>query len=399
MIGSIFDFIIEYLFFYIFSNKTIKEKNNKILIPLLLFSAYATFGTAYSYSWHYHLLGFLVIALFSRLLLSKEKTLFTILYSIIHTLFNIIITYITDIVSFKAGFSRIVLFILLKELQLIIFLTASNIIIYIKEKRKLKLNLLLILLFPLLFTSAMILAQVDIETNGFYIIICINITSVILSSLLYVLLGNEKVEDKKEYDFDEQYIYVLEEQITSLSHAMHDVKNHYSVIKMLDKTEEVKEYIEEISAELSNESVVMFTGNKVLDILLSKYKKQCEEKKITFYADIHTSNLNYIDDRILTGLISNLLDNAVQSAQCSQEKKINIYIQNHNELDILTIDNSCDSNYEYGEYLPTIKKDYKMHGHGMHLIKKYCKKINADYNRQFSKEKHLFKTTIVFHRI
>lgn len=397
MIGAIFDFIIEYLFFYTFDNEKTREKNNTIFISLLLFTAYGAFATIFYYSWHYYLIGFFVMSVFYRNISQRKNLFFTFLYAGCHSAINLLIAYIIDAEHFRIDFNNIIFFILLKEIQLLIFLIIAHTVRYYKTKQGSEFKRLLLFFFPLIYTAVITVTKAYSEPKSIYTILCSNIIILSISLYLYISSNSKEIEKEESYDFDKQYIQVLEEQVTTLSHLLHDTKNHYSVIKMFETTDEVKDYVNKISGELTSEGLVLFTGNKVLDILLNKYKTSCEEKGITFYADIHTSNLKYVDDRILTGLISNLLDNAITAAEKSQDKEIKIYMQNHNDLDILIIDNSCD-NYYGDDNFPTVKRDYKMHGHGMHLIKKYCNQIGADYSCQFSKEKHLFKTTIIFHR-
>lgn len=221
--------------------------------------------------------------------------------------------------------------------------------------------------------------------------------------LIYLLLQyylkkqNNKIENQGQ-KINSSYYRILETQNAELNQLLHDTKNHYSTILALDNVVEIKEYVKNISDVLTNIQIIKYTNNKVLDILLSKYKTECEKMKINLTVETKTANLNYLNDTTLTVLISNLMDNAIKSATNSDDREISFVINKHNDLDILTISNSCDELYKYNSYMPSSKNDDINHGFGINIIKYYTNKINADYNWNYNNMTKRFISTIVFHK-
>ena len=99
----------------------------------------------------------------------------------------------------------------------------------------------------------------------------------------------------------------------------------------------------------------------------------------------------------LITLISNILDNAIEAAKDSTEKRIDLSINRINDFDILTCSNSCDRKpIASGKDLQTTKKMKGFHGFGVKSIRKQAEKYNGEFDWSYDEQKKVFVVNIAF---
>ncbi len=139
------------------------------------------------------------------------------------------------------------------------------------------------------------------------------------------------------------------------------------------------------------------TKNKILDLTINKYQYICEDKNINFNVSIKTANLSHIETSDLTTLLGNLLDNAVDAAKRSKNRKIDFSLNKVNEFEVLTCVNSCDeSPNAIGNYLQTTKQDSGFHGLGINSIKRIVKKYHGNFEWSYNENDKEFTVYIAF---
>lgn len=243
------------------------------------------------------------------------------------------------------------------------------------------------------------------ETNMYLIILLFDAIMCVIIFMYYGFL-EEKDREIKELEKEQQfvelnnsYMQVLEHQNNEMRMMFHDTKNHYNAIANMDSTEEIHSYVDALFDDIQKYQIIKLTDNKMLDLLLSKYKAVCSSKNICFNIEVKTANLDYIEDSDLSILVCNLLDNAVESAEHSAEKSIIFSLRRVNTFDVLNVINSCDTEPEIkGKIIKTSKKDKSAHGYGIKIISKYAKKNNAEYEWHYDNEAKKFNSTLIFKR-
>ena len=240
------------------------------------------------------------------------------------------------------------------------------------------------------------------------IIVIISLIDAIMCVVIFIYYGflEEKDREIKELEKEQQfvelnnsYMQVLEHKNNEMRMMFHDTKNHYNAIANMDSAEEIHSYVDALFDDIQKYQIIKLTNNKMLDLLLSKYKAVCGSKNISFNIEVKTANLDYIDDSDLSILVCNLLDNAVESAEQSAEKSIIFSLRRVNTFDVLNVINSCDTEPEIkGKIIKTSKKDKSAHGYGIKIISKYAKKNNAEYEWYYDNEAKKFNSTLIFKR-
>ncbi len=210
------------------------------------------------------------------------------------------------------------------------------------------------------------------------------------------LIELELVNQKN--DIDMQYLNLIEKKNETMNIMAHDYKNHLITISDMSNSNEIKEYINNMSGEISKYSQMAKTQNKLLDVILSKYSDLCDDKGILFKTEIMSENLKFINSYDISALFNNMLDNAVEAAVASSEKSIYIEIANSlNSYHKIVVINSCDNEpYSKEGKLITKKKNKEVHGLGTKSIKKIVKKYHGEMNWEYDNVKKEFKLLILF---
>lgn len=204
------------------------------------------------------------------------------------------------------------------------------------------------------------------------------------------------IEQKQE--IDNTYMSIIEANNNDLKVFCHDIKNHLQQISDLSDSPKIKQYVNSLYGTVNDYSYTGMSDNKVLDIIISKYNSLCQSKRIKISFDTKTANLDFMEDIDLANVMNNLLDNAVEAAEKSQEKKIavSVYSKN-NTMQIIKITNSSDSAPKVSEHkLITSKKNKSLHGLGLTSVKNTLKKYDVILDWRYDEFNNSFETTIVF---
>ncbi|MBE6789893.1 MAG: GHKL domain-containing protein [Ruminococcaceae bacterium] len=205
---------------------------------------------------------------------------------------------------------------------------------------------------------------------------------------------------KFQQEIDEKYFEAIEQSQTAIRQFSHDTKNHLQQIRYLDNVEEIHKYLDVIINDVEKISYVRISSNKMLNLIISKYSAICEKKNIRFTPEVKLASLHYVDDVDLSTLLNNLLDNAVEAADMTENGFIELKIFSKNSnFDGIIIKNSCNTPPKHiNKELITSKKDKLLHGLGMSIVKKELKKYDAIYDWNYCEETKIFETSIAIPR-
>ncbi|UKI22440.1 MAG: hypothetical protein L6V88_08810 [Anaerotruncus sp.] len=129
--------------------------------------------------------------------------------------------------------------------------------------------------------------------------------------------------ERQRNEINKTFYDLLEKKNEEQRILVHDMRHHFSAISGMESTEEIKSYLSKVQTNLDEYRYIGKTSNKMLDLILSKYDFVCAKSGIKFNAEVRTSNLSFINDDDLVALLSNMLDNAAESAKKAQK---NAYI-------------------------------------------------------------------------
>lgn len=200
----------------------------------------------------------------------------------------------------------------------------------------------------------------------------------------------------------ENYYELLREQNENQRILVHDMNNHLQTIAALNKAgkeSEVQKYIEDLSGrpELTNQVAV--TEHELLNLILHRYKADCQKKGIKFFTDIRKGSVNCLEDAEITTIFCNLLDNAMEAAEGCVGAFIDVSaaIKEGTEYLVITVANSCSENpFESdGKTLRPSKKEGKLHGYGLKSVRRVLSKHDGDMESYYDDKKKVFHTAIL----
>ena len=186
----------------------------------------------------------------------------------------------------------------------------------------------------------------------------------------------EKIQSalvRQEKDYYYKQLELLQKNDEELKRFRHDMRNRMEVIQtMLIEKEYVSafQYVEKVSEKLLRTESYSHTGNIAADSIINSKLTKAQEIGVRVNASIGMPKKLRIEEDDLVVIFGNLLDNAVEAAERTEENRF-ILVEVHYEQDTLLIHvaNSYDSfmKGEDGSYL-TRKEDKALHGIGLKSV-------------------------------
>lgn len=169
---------------------------------------------------------------------------------------------------------------------------------------------------------------------------------------------------------EEQYNYIQNMNV-EIRKFKHDYTHHINVLeKLIDNEEfdEAKTYVARISDALYINDNNISVGNGIVDAILNQYVKEAVTNEVNFQVCGKLEECE-IEPYDLCSIFVNVLKNALEAAKNSDEKYINVEIENKEECLEISVINSFKGELkkENNKY-NTTKKDTQNHGFGIENI-------------------------------
>ena len=217
-----------------------------------------------------------------------------------------------------------------------------------------------------------------------YILFYIFRTSVLKDELNVIqsLLNKEKTQ----FSISQTNMELMNIKFHDLKHQLTHLSSKIEVAEM----EELKKIISLYDIPL--------TGNRVLDVVMTEKKLQCEQENIELTYMIDGEKLNFLKETDIYSLFGNALDNAinsVRSLKCKEKRIISLIVKESMGLVSVHIENYYQGNLDFKEGLPiTTKKDTNYHGFGMKSIKFLTEKYDGELS--ITADDDVFSLNIIF---
>lgn len=403
--------------------ESIKTQKNKMFNALCIFLGYIVMfviNLLFNYNLIVNTIVLMVFQFVFSFALYKLNWLFSIFYSILFTVL-VTITELSvseaiiaalnlssrDIVNNESAY--IVMIIMCKSLLFLLLKIISIIINKFQATEKLNIsNLIYPASLLVAVTGFGFVTYSQTITNNLRMILSVAslilIVSVILTCLLQQLHSKKEAEllelraAQQKQELNNTYFELLEHQNNELQIFVHDTKKHYHTLyEMVDEPQRLREYIQGIVTDIENVNKIGKTTNKHLDLILSKSVYICKKNNIYLDLNIHNSDLTFIEDRDLTSLLNNLLDNATDAAKSSKNKSVAMGINKIANMLVIDVTNSCDTPPKVkNNKLISTKQSDGLHGYGFKSICKVVKKYEGDIEWEYNPKSKEFVVSIIF---
>ena len=249
----------------------------------------------------------------------------------------------------------------------------------------------IILIYSLI--NILVIAEGALQGQANFIL-TVNMGCIVLADLYllyFIKVANEKNYLEGEIEILEkqahmqyEYYLVQEQKYNATVHILHDVDKHVKSIENLcvnGKTGEAAEYVKDIRNMLEPLIPIKYTGNPILDILLTDKATISKEKKIKFDIKIDNIDMNFLEAIDATTIFGNLIDNAIEAVEkVNGDRYIEVSIMPYQEMVLVRIKNtSLPLKWKNG--MPVSEKG-KNHGIGLLNVKRSIEKYDGDISIQ-----------------
>ncbi len=196
------------------------------------------------------------------------------------------------------------------------------------------------------------------------------------------------------------YYEFITSQYEDRNILIHDIKRHLYSLEAVAKNsgnEAVVRYIDSIRDDFNLEQTNLFSGNRLLDVILNRYSLICRQNGIRFSAEIGNIPTGAVSETDLTALFDNLLENAVEGTRSCADPFVRLTVQNSNDHFLfLQIINSCNGSPVFDKKgMPKSKKNGKQHGWGVKSIQKVIDKHDGELKFVYHESENSFETQCV----
>ena len=235
----------------------------------------------------------------------------------------------------------------------------------------------------------------DMGVFGFIsFILCFAIDILIIFAIDYI----EKVQEENlkyekalmQNQIDYNRIRQLKEEKTAIGKIRHDFTGIISTAAgfiELGNYEKALSILTNAGSDIfgSNEK---FCHNELINIILQLKKNAAKQADTELSFDITESSKLNIDDYDICRLLNNLIDNSINAAQLTSEKKSFVSIAIDRDEVVVKTKNRFNSTAKRP------KRDESKHGFGTKIIKDIAKKYGGKYSVEISGDEYVTVTTL-----
>ena len=168
-----------------------------------------------------------------------------------------------------------------------------------------------------------------------------------------------------------------EEKVRALRHDMKHHMNELKILAVKGENKAIEEYIDDMQEFMINPNEIVASGNFEIDSVMNYmlYRAKEEQCNVNVKAQLPKTVTHSFDINVILG---NLLENSIEAAKQTEEKRLDIEIELHQGFLRIQIENSYDGKLEkdYGKFLTT-KRAKESHGIGLENVRKIVHKYNG----------------------
>lgn len=198
-------------------------------------------------------------------------------------------------------------------------------------------------------------------------------------------------EQKGHYEY-------LEKRELETKKFRHDFRSHLELISNLAKNheiDEVQDYLEKLHIKIDELGNVITVQNGIVDAILNQYYAKALQMGIKMEIKGRFPSDSEVDAYDICTIFSNILSNAIEAAEKTEEKYISVQCRYSEECIIIVVENSfCSEQQDEKLVLKTQKGDLDYHGFGLVNVKESIEKYNGFLDIEIKNDRFLLKIFI-----
>ena len=230
-------------------------------------------------------------------------------------------------------------------------------------------------------------------TDSTMVMMVVIIFALLGVNLIFLMLYNyiqNATEEKlalqlgvQKEEADVAYYQEVQKQAESQGILIHDIKNHLRTIDGLAVSAgvvEISDYISRLESTITPAAHIRLCADPILNLLLIRFLNKCWAKGISIQLDIRGNGTSNMDAPSVTTLYGNLLSNAVDAADVSIDRIIELSVMRNVQQTgvLISVVNSCDD-----APIPDANGGFRtskqagIHGVGLKGINRVVRKYNG----------------------
>lgn len=231
--------------------------------------------------------------------------------------------------------------------------------------------------------------------------IFIQLGAVILLSLQRNLYKEKKLLTEKYLNEQKNHYEYLEEREKETKKFRHDFRSHLELISNLAKYneyEEIDKYLEKMHIKIEQLGNNVTVQNGIVDAILNQYYAKALQNNIKMEVKGRFPEYCDIDAYDICTIFSNVLSNAFEAAEETEEKIISVECRYNDKNIIIVVKNSFNHEGNNANVLlKTRKGNVDYHGYGLENVKESIAKYNGILD--IDTKDGIFTLTIVFSNV
>lgn len=192
---------------------------------------------------------------------------------------------------------------------------------------------------------------------------------------------------------------MIHESRQDMKQLRHDMKNHFMLMEgylQKGKYEDVEKYIRQLAEKTASSKEYVNTGNDELDSILNYKLGRANNLNGKVDVKIEVPRERFMSDFDLNMLLSNLMDNALEAIEKTEERVLIVRIKYIKRMLYISVYNSYNGNVKKeGNKLLTTKAKKEEHGIGITCIQSIVDKYQGEMTIQTVDD--MFKTDIIMY--
>ena len=225
---------------------------------------------------------------------------------------------------------------------------------------------------------------------------------VLIGSLIYNIISARNLKKKRQQFVESiQSSYTHMQSIEDTSKKIYEISNEIN--ELIREQKDTEEYIEKKKKEIEQIRQMIVTNDTILDCTISDKRDLAKQKQIVFTYNIPTGLPEIrMEDVDKIRLFANLLDNAIEAAECvpvqdangENKRFIHVSVLNRGSNFFITVENSKRTEIAVMEnQFHTTKSDEENHGRGVRIIRQIVARYDGTV--EFTDKGDIFEVAIM----
>ena len=239
-----------------------------------------------------------------------------------------------------------------------------------------------------------------------FAILIANIVSFNLYNSVFISFKSKLNADRleKQLEVYSNQIRIIEENQKAYASFTHDFKHHVNTIKSMIEESSLEidlrlmEYLNDMEETYTKDINYVNTGNTDVDALLNCMLAKAHSKLTNVETKVMIPSDYSFDLFTLNVILGNLLDNAIEAAEKTEEKKLSFNMYYERGVIHIHMFNSYNGNLKIkGNSIISPKQNTKLHGIGLKNIQKLLEKNKGHMHIHFD-ETYFYADLLIYGR-